>query len=114
MRNNQRIHDEKERTINIMRNNQRIQLGILKLKSILSQAAAPLNTKERGTAGANNNKKARVLQYYILYSSLKRTRKRTRTLKKKALKRSYCSVQFFTIYFTLLRHDKLLADLPFS
>ena len=43
-----------------MRNNQRIQeLGMLKLKSILSQTAAPLNTKERGTAGTNNNKKAR-------------------------------------------------------
>lgn len=40
-----------------MRNNQRIQeLGMLKLKSILSQTAAPLNTKERGTAGTNNNK----------------------------------------------------------
>ncbi|KAG2572104.1 hypothetical protein PVAP13_7KG136855 [Panicum virgatum] len=51
---------EKERTLNIMRNNQRIQeLGMLKLKSILSQTAAPLNTKERGTAGTNNNKKAR-------------------------------------------------------
>jgi len=43
-----------------MRNNQRIQeLGMLKLKSILSQTAAPLNTKERGTVGTNNNKKAR-------------------------------------------------------
>jgi len=43
-----------------MRNNQRIQeLGMLKLKSILSQTTAPLNTKERGTAGTNNNKKAR-------------------------------------------------------